>query len=166
MHINVTNFPQHLLAESHTIQKFVRLLSCKIYSLYIKIGIIGEMAILPKIQYNLHQKSNDILHRKLGKIPKFLWKHKLHLVTEKLHIWIRHWRYQPQIILESHSNANSMLYESCAAMAEKKHPRNKPVYLHLPKGPQTHHKWTLGKHGSRLNAWCWKLKGYLLVEEW
>lgn len=44
-------------------KKITRLLSCKQYSLYIKIGNIGEMAIAPKIQYSLHQKSNDILHK-------------------------------------------------------------------------------------------------------
>lgn len=129
-------------------------------------GLLGKWLYYQK--FNIISIKNPMIFfiKKLGKIPKFLWKHKPHLVTEKLHIWIRHWRYQPQIILESHSNANSMLYESCAAMAEKKHPRNKPVCLHPPKGPQTHHKWTLGKHGSRLSAWCWKLKGYLLVGEW
>lgn len=45
-------------------KEIIRLLSCKQYSLYIKIGNIGEMAILPRIQYNLHKKkSNDILHK-------------------------------------------------------------------------------------------------------
>lgn len=52
-------------------KKITRLLSCKQYSLYIKIGNIGEMAIVPKIQYSLPQKSNGILHKNQEKFQNF-----------------------------------------------------------------------------------------------